>query len=74
MRGVVRQQVVDVEAEGCDKVDDVDGASYEIENVRTGNESKQNYFKLLSIKLNKLRSLEQLYPVCFELDFNRSLL
>ena len=74
MRGVVRQQVVDVEAEGCDKVDDVDGTSYEIENVRAGNKSKQNYFKLLSIKLNKLCSLEELYPVCFELDFNRSLL
>ena len=52
MRGVVRQQVVDVEAEGCDKVDDVDGTSYEVENVRTGNKSKQNFFKLLSIKLN----------------------
>ena len=56
MRGVVRKQVVDVEAEGCDKVDDVDWTSYEIENVRTGNKSKQNYFKLLSIKLNKLFS------------------
>ena len=46
MRGVVRQQVVDVEAEGCDKVDDVDGTSYEIENVRAGDKSKQNCFKL----------------------------
>ena len=69
MRGVVRKQVVDVEAEGCDKVDDVDWTSYEIENVRTGNKSKQNYFKLLSIKLNKLFSLSGTLSCLFWVRF-----
>ena len=52
MRGVVGEKMVDIEAEGRDKVDDVDGASYEIENVRAGDKSKQNCFKLLFIKMN----------------------
>lgn len=50
MRGVVGEKMVDVEAEGRDEVDNVDGASYEIENVRAGDKSKQNCFKLLFIK------------------------
>ena len=45
MRGVVGEKMVDIEAEGRDKVDDVDGASYEIENVRAGDKSKQNSFE-----------------------------
>ena len=50
MRGMVGEKMVDVEAEGGDKINDIHGTFYEIENVRTGDKSKQNCFKLLSIK------------------------